>query len=128
MAEVLGTKGAELDLLIRQGCTFGPHEGTMINPNGTRYNLTGCTFAAQIRKLPSSPTASATATFTITSAVNGEFTWKFSDTQTAALLADDSGEDSPTSQYVWDMEMIDAAGNKNPVMYGKVMVFREVTR
>lgn len=124
----IGNKGEELNLLIRQGATFGPNECTLVNPNGTPMNLTGCTFSAQIRKTPSSPTVLASAVFSITNAAQGQFTWEFSETATATLVADDTSETAEASTYVWDMEMQDNSGNILPLVYGAVNVFREVTK
>ena len=125
----IGTKGAELDLLIRQGATFGPVTSTIKNPNGSAMNITGATLRAQVRKTPTSPIGEGcTASFTITDAANGVFEWSFSDDATALLVADSESEIAPASTYVWDMEMEDSTGRVIPLMYGKVNVFREVTK
>lgn len=125
----IGTKGAELDLLIRQGATFGPVFSTALNPNGTPINLTGATLRAQVRKTPTSPIGEAcVATFNILDAVNGQFEWFFTDEATTVLVADSESETAPASVYVWDMELEDASGRVIPLLYGKVNVFREVTK
>ena len=129
MATVIGTKGAELDLLIRQGATFGPNASRLTNPNGTPVNLTGSTFRGQIRKTASDALSTGCAiTFTITNAINGEFTWEVTDEATTVLVADSISESAPASTYVWDMEMEDSSGRVLPLAYGKVQVFREVTK
>jgi hypothetical protein len=46
----LGSIGVKLDLLIKQGSTFGPHKFTLTNPDGTPLDLTGCIVRAHIRK------------------------------------------------------------------------------
>lgn len=128
MAQI-GTKGAELDLLIRQGATFGPNSSRILNPNGTPVDLTGATIRAQIRKTPNSTLSpGATAVFTITNATNGQFNWEFSASDTTLLTADASGETAAGSQYVWDMELQDSTGRVLPLLYGKVSVYREVTK
>lgn len=124
----IGNKGTELDLLIRQGATFGPNECTLLGEDGLGINLTGATLRAQIRKTPSSATASASAVFTITSPSTGTFVWEFTSAETTTLLADDSSEEAEASTYVWDMELQDASGDVIPLLYGKVNVFREVTK
>jgi hypothetical protein len=46
----IGTKGSELDLLIRQGATFGPNSCTLTNPDNSPVNLTGATIKMQLKK------------------------------------------------------------------------------
>lgn len=125
----IGTKGSELDLLIRQGATFGPIVSTITNPDTSPMNLTGATFRAQIRKTPTSPLVEgATADFTVTNAAAGQFSWGFSSAVTTLLAADSESELAAASTYVWDMELEDSTGRVIPLMYGKVNVFREVTK
>lgn len=125
----IGTKGAELDLLIRQGATFGPVTSTINNPDGSPMNLTGATIRAQVRKTPTSPIGEGcVADFEILDALNGNFLWSFSASATGTLSADNESESAPASLYVWDMEIEDASGRVIPLMYGKVNVFREVTK
>lgn len=52
MALTLGNIGEEMDLLIRQGGTFGPHVFTMKNPDGSAFDLTGMVLRGSIRKDP----------------------------------------------------------------------------
>jgi len=125
----IGTKGSELDLLIRQGASFGPIASTIKNPDTTPMNLTGAALRAQIRKTPTSPLVDgAVGEFEITNAAAGEFTWGFSADVTELLVADSESELAPASTYVWDMELEDSIGRVIPLMYGKVNVFREVTK
>lgn len=125
----IGTKGAELNLLIRQGATFGPVASRLTNPGGSAMSLTGATIRGQIRKTASSAgSTGATATCTVTNAANGEFTFTFPASVTAALIADDTSEEAPASIYVWDMELEDSTGRVIPLVYGRVNVFREVTK
>ncbi len=126
--ETLGEIGAELNLLIKQGSTFGPYPMTFTDPDTLNpIDLTGCELRGQVRSLPSSGTVAATIIFTITSAVDGEATMEidFEDTEAmAAGLLLTSAE----SQYYWDCELVDAAGHVLPMLYGTVQVFREVTK
>lgn len=125
----IGTKGAELDLLIRQGATFGPIVSRITNPNGTPMNLAGATIRAQVRKTPTSPIGEGcTASFNIIEAADGRFQWFFTAAATQTLAADAESELSPSSTYVWDMELEDSTGRIIPIFYGKVNVFREVTK
>lgn len=128
MAQVLGTKGGELDLLIKQGATFGPHLITLKDSNGTAINITGATIRSQIRKLSNSASPACTGDFVLTSPTNGQFTFGFSSASTTSLIVDPDSESGSDSQYVWDMELQYADGRVYPLMYGKVQVFREVTK
>lgn len=124
----VGTKGAALDLIIRQGATLGPNSTTIKDGSGTPIDITGATIRAQIRLLPSSVTAAATATCTIVTPAAGLFTWTFSDTETAAMTCSVIDENEATSLYYWDMEIEYASGVVVPLLYGDVRVFREVTK
>jgi len=125
----IGTKGSELDLLIRQGATFGPNTCRLTNQDSTPINLTGATLRAQVRKTPTSTLVpGATGTFVITNAANGEFTWSFTAAATTAMPAGSESETETSSIYVWDMELEDSIGRVIPLLYGKVYVFREVTK
>lgn len=124
----IGSKGAELDLLVKQGSTFGPVRGTLKNPDGTPMNLTGASIRGQVRKTPNSALiVAAQPTFTIIDATAGEFELEFSSEATENLPADDCGEFSPSSTYVWDVELIDTNDRVIPLIYGNVNVFRQVT-
>ena len=125
--QTLGNIGTRLDLLIRQGATFGPFVCTMTNPDGTPVNLTGATIRGQIRKAPADTVVVASLVVTITDAAAGKYTFSLSDATTAAIAA---GADvtKPASVYVWDLELQDAAGSVIPLYWGDVRVHREVTR
>lgn len=125
---VLGTKGGELDLLLKQGSTFGPHQITLKDSSNQPINITGATIRAQIRKTSDAATPVATGDFVITNGAGGVFTFGFSSTATAALQVDANSETGTESQYVWDMEIQYADSRVYPLMYGKVSVFREVTK
>lgn len=126
---VVGTKGQELNLLIRQGATLGPVACRLTNPGGSPVNLTGAQIRAQIRKTPTDPVSTgAEAVCVITNATNGEFTYEFTVAATTALVADPISEQAPASIYTWDMELQDSTGRVTPLVYGTVNVFREVTK
>lgn len=127
MAEI-ANKGQELDLVIRQGGTFGPITCTLKNSGGTPINLTGYTVAAQIRKTPSSRKATGCAAVcTIVDGPAGQFSFEFTAANTASLYAGED-ENSEDSLYFWDMELIQPDSKVMPLVYGKVRVFREVTK
>lgn len=129
MAEIIGTKGAELDLLIRQGATLGPFNTYVKKQDGSALNLTGATFTAQIRRTPeSAPIPGATVSFTITDALNGVLSWSVPASSTAALRASEVDENAPESVYVWDMEVLLSDSRVLPLLYGTAKVFREVSK
>lgn len=124
----IGSIGAEMDLLIKQGGTFGPVTVTARNPDNTPMDLTGCTVRGQIRK--KALDTAVVATFVCTIAADqvtnrGKFEFGLTDEVTAAIAAD---EQPAKSLFVWDMELEDSAGRVIPLYYGQVEVFREVTR
>lgn len=129
-APILGTKGAQLDLLIRQGATFGAITTTVKNSITKQpIELTGYTIRGQIRKTAASTLQEgAAASYEILSAEQGIFAFWFTAEATAALQADSVSEEAPASQYVWDMEMESSDGAVQALMYGDVKVFREVTK
>ena len=124
----IGTKGANLDLVIRQGATCGPNHMTIKDSGGTPIDITGAILRASIRKTPASATVTATATFTPISPTAGTTYWEFSATETTAILCDPVDETQAASLYVWDMEIEYLDGRIVPLLYGDVRVFREVTK
>lgn len=124
----IGSIGQELNLLIRQGGTFGPCEVTLTNPDGSAVDLTGSTLRAQLRqKALDSGTPVATFTITVTDATGGVFTFGLSDEITAGIACGET-RDRPESRYQWDLELEDLQGRVTPLLYGMVTVWREVTR
>lgn len=124
----IGTKGARLDLLIKQGATLGPNTMTLNDGAGAPLNLTGCTVKAEIRKTANAPTADATAVCAVVGAAGGIVTWEFPAAETANITCDPVDETAEASQYVWDMELHYASGRVVPLLYGNVSVYREVTK
>lgn len=126
MALTLGSIGEEMDLLIRQGATFGPHVVTMTNPDGSPVDLTGVLLRGSIRKEPRA-LVKYDLTFVITNPTGGVYKMFMLDTETKVLTAGPSLS-HVDSRYVWDSEMVDTLGNVIPLYYGKVNVQREITR
>ena len=124
----IGTKGDRLDILIRQGATFGPMQCTVLKADGSPEDLTGCTFIAEIRKTPDAATAAASALFTLTNATAGQFSFTFLATATEDIPCAPEGETSPDSLYVWDLEIHYPSGMVRPMLYGDALVFREVSK
>lgn len=127
VAQQIGNIGERLNLLIRQGATFGPYRCTMTNPDGSPVDLTGASIVGQIRKRASDATAVADLQVTMVDRAAGVYEFGLSDETSAGITA---GSDTtrPESLYVWDMELHDSLGRVIPLYYGDVRVFREVTR
>jgi hypothetical protein len=135
----IGYYGERLDLLIRQGATLGPFEAQMFGPvdennpthvaqgYGDPINLTDCTIRGKIRKTALSATVTADLVCTITDALLGKYTFGLSATATALIPCGERVTDK-ASQYVWDLELVDALARVIPLYYGAVPVLREVTR
>ncbi len=126
---ILGTKGANLDLLVKQGATLGPNTMYIRDSGGIAINLTNCTLSAQIRKTADAPTADVSAVFTVLDAPNGVVSWVFPAAETINLVCDPDSESAAASQYVWDMELhYTLTSAVAPLLYGNVSVYREVTK
>ena len=127
MAQV-GFIGERLDLLCRQGANLGPFICTLQNPDNSFLDLTGCTIRGQVRKNALDQT-NPIASFSIVyiDRANGQFSFAI-DWQTTESMPAGEYQKDPTSQYVWDMELVDSTGRVTPLYYGKFENFREVTR
>lgn len=127
MAETIGFIGEELNLLIRQGATFGPFKLTMQNPNGTPVNLSDTTFRGQIRKTPDALTIEGSFSFVVTDPLAGKVEFEMDAVTTAAIVAGMQATD-PESAYVYDIEYVNEENRVLPLLYGQVQLFREVTK
>lgn len=123
----IGDKGEELDLLIRQGGTFGPHEVSWTNPDGTFVDISDMFFRAQIRKDPTDDDPVATFICKTTNAIQGKFSFEIDATQTANIPSGPD-ENQTSSAYFWDLEAVTDTGVVIPLIYGKVKMFREITK
>ncbi len=90
----------------------------MTTDGSTPVNITGRTYAAQLRTNPDISTVSATATCTVTDGANGVMTVVFSATSTALL--------SP-GNYYWDLQETNGTV-VTTVLAGTVVVLADVTR
>ena len=123
---VVGTKGAQLDLLIKQGSTFS-FKATISDKNNSAMNLTGASFSGMIRKSWNSVPIIVSVSTIITNATAGMVEISLSSSQTGAMAAGEDERDE-NSQYVWDYELLDSTGKITPIFYGNVSVFREITK
>lgn len=118
----IGTYGEQLDLKVKQGSTFGPMTVTVAD-----VDLTSCAVRGQVRKKALDTALVVSFTCDITDAAGGIFTFGLTDEETAAIPCDETTL-TPGSQYVYDIELEDSVGRVTPLLYGKFVMFREVTR
>lgn len=123
----VGDPGAQYDLIVRQGATFGPVSTTLRNPDTTPVNLTGCTVRGQVRRSPGDAVVLAAFDVAITDAAGGVFVFGLDSTTTAAIPATPA-LDQWTCDYVWDLEMQDSLGRVIPLLWGTFTLHLEVTR
>lgn len=125
MAQI-GFKGAQLDILVRQGATFR----TLIRVRDAAQspvNLSGYIFRGQVRKRYDSADVAASFICVVEDSINGVLRIELEAESTAALLAGEN-ENVAESLYQWDLEAEHSSGFVMPYLYGAVKVFREVTR
>lgn len=106
-----------LDIVVEQGSTFS-RVITIKDETETPVNITGNTFAGQIRKRHLSETPEATFLCSVTDGVNGKLTISLTDEETAAI---DSGE------WVYDIEWYNGSVTGR-LLEGTAYVTPEVTR
>lgn len=127
----LGSIGEKLDLVIRQGGTFGPFEVALKNPDGTAVDLTGSEIRGQIRKKALDVDVIVALDVVINpdqvDEGKGKFTFGLDADATADIVAGEVITEA-ASVYVWDMEWQDSLMRVTPMYYGGVKVQREVTR
>lgn len=122
----VGSIGAKLDLVIRQGADFRLRL-TFRNADTTPLDLTNITPRAQLRDSYVS-TTSTSFTFEIApTPTDGWMDLILSNTATAALTCGPD-EASNKSLKVWDLEFVDSAGVVTGMVYGDARVFREITK
>jgi hypothetical protein len=115
----LGTIGKKLDLLIKQGSTFGEYPITLKNVDKTPKDLTGYIFNGKIKKSYTSPTVLANIQFREIDLVNGIIGMYISAEITQTLKGNPNG----ISEYVYDIEYTDTNNFVEPILYGDVEVF-----
>lgn len=125
-APAIGHIGDRIDLVIRQGASFGPHNVTMTNPDGTPVDLTGATVRGKLRMDYDDATAAADLAVTILDAPGGEFEFGLDANITAGLSAGRSLGDR-AGAHVWDMEIEFAGGSIMPLYWGTAQVMAEAT-
>jgi hypothetical protein len=108
---------ARRDIAIYQGDTY-EHELRLEDADGQPINLTGRTYASQIRKRPTYDTVAATFTVDDSDAANGVIRFLLAPADTLAL---DPGA------YRYDIQQ-DFLGVVTTLLFGQADVTAEVTR
>jgi len=108
---------ADQDLIITRGDTE-TLVVTITTDGSTPVNITGRTYASQIRSQQDSTTIKASFTCTVTSGAAGEVTCVLSSTSSAALSA---------GLYFWDLQE-NASSVISTILAGTVTVLADVTR
>lgn len=111
---VLSNTGASVDLLLRKGAAFS--RTFTLKTNGVATDITGYTFASQIRT--QAGTLMATFSCTIVNAGQGTFSIALTAAAIAGLTVG--------TVYVWDLEST-SPGGVMELMRGYVNVVPEVT-
>lgn len=108
-----------VDLNIYRGDTIEPVVHQITDSVGVPINITGWTFAAQIRPDPDSDTVIAAFTCVITDALNGFFTIEMDSSLTSLLTK---------KKAFWDLQRTDLPGHKRTLISGKVFTTRDVSK
>lgn len=110
---------AYAELYLDQGTTFNNVINLTDDVTNAYINVAGYTVRSQMRRSYFSANASANITCTITDAANGEITMSMTAANTALLKA---------GRYLYDLEVVDVAGNTSRILEGIITVTPEVTR
>lgn len=124
--KTLGDLGDQIELLISQGDSFGPHQVTLVNPDASPVDLTGSTITGGIKRAASDASYAAAFTVAVTNAPGGVFTFGIAREVTAALTGGASRNDV-ASQYRWDLKLTDSTGRRIPLFFGVARLQVSVT-
>jgi hypothetical protein len=111
---------SKFDLDIDQGADFEANLELVNLETSQALNITGWTFAAQIRDRYDSPRIAATFTVSITVAASGTLKMSLTNAQTATL--------NPSIKYVYDLEATRADSKKLRIIHGICNISPEVTK
>lgn len=99
----------------------------VVDADAVDVDITGYTFAAQVRRKPSSTTIAATFAFTITTAASGYMQFSLTAAQTAAIACGDT-DTEPASLYYWDAFATSPGAKVTKLAYGELTMIAQVTR
>lgn len=120
---------ANLNILIEQGATFS-RVLTIKDESGSAIDLTGFSFAGQVRRRYSDSTVLGSFTFTILNQTTnkGQVSMVMSSTVTAAIPVDKSTDYTRKITYcTYDVEM-NTGSEKDRILEGTAEISPEVTR
>ena len=100
---------------------------TFVDTAGAARNLTGYTFRGQIRTPALAASATVSFSYDTTNAATGVILCSLTATQTAAITAGETKNDT-ASLYYYDMENVDGSGTVDRFLEGNVILNRNVTR
>jgi hypothetical protein len=104
------------NIVAKQGATFNLN--FRVETNGTPWNLTGYTFAMQVRR----STSASTTLLNITSATMTSV-GRVSATVNATTMSD-----VPAGRWVYDIELTSSGGEVIPILEGRFIVTAQVTQ
>jgi hypothetical protein len=119
---------ASLDILVEQGATFS-RVLTIKDSSGNPINITGWTFAGEIRATAPSGTILANFAFSIINAALGQVSWTLDATTSAGIAV----LPAPSyirliSNYTYDINATHLDGTVERLLQGTCQVSPEVTR
>lgn len=118
----------KLDLSIEQGATF-KRKLIFTSATNVPIDLTGDSFAGQIRSSASNPTIIISFTCTITNPTAGEVEITLTATETSSIpVRASTSPEKESTTYAYDIERTLAGGSKQRVLEGLANVSPEVTR
>lgn len=117
----LGDLGARLDLVMRQGATFGPLRVHLKQPGGSVVDLTGATLRASVRRRPADPPLEPISITVQAPPSRGFFSLGLTKEQTERLGNLDQRRYDILKLH-WDLELEDANGFVRPMFWGEVQV------
>jgi hypothetical protein len=125
MANQVSNIGCQYNLIMRRGADFIVPSITFQNADLSPVDLTGCTFAAEMRRTGLSADVALQFTVTPVDLPHGIIRMSVAAAATASVTCGETQFDL-SSQYVWDMRMTDANGIISTPLWGTVNVLRQV--
>jgi len=124
----MSDKVKSYDISLCQGSDYKLIINLKDQTTGLPIDITGWTFASDIKKTISTTTIEASFTFLITDAVNGVVEMSLDNATSSALLLPKQDKNIRTTiDYAYDVERVDSLGDKQRFMQGLVKISPEVT-
>lgn len=121
---VVASLGTQVDVQFKAGTEPDAISYSLLNPDGTTADLTGCTGVAKIRKTVDADTVDAV--FVVTIAAN-TVTLTLPTANSNALLAGKDARD-PAGQYVFDHILTFSSGVAKSMLYGTLAKLQSASR